>query len=154
MCVMPVLEQRTVHPSRSRGADATNLDVVSTINAGVQVVNYRGHGESGIWQQWNEAGEDFGQTEVDLLYNGGKTPVCFGICCLNNNLGATGMCLGEIFTQPDDAAVAYLGASDCSITDPNDTYDKMLFSTFYDYTGYSIGMMFNAAAVKIINDHA
>jgi PKD repeat protein len=135
------------------GDEASNADVIASINAGQRLVNYRGHGSETAWTYWNVYGEYFGLPEVASLNNGAMTPVIFGIACLNANLSHTTNTLAEAFTLDSEGAVAYLGASDPSYTTANHTYDKQLYlSTFHDGVP-AIGDISNIAATRIINDH-
>jgi hypothetical protein len=134
------------------GDDATNADVTTAINNGQVVVNYRGHGDTGEWWNWNTGGQSFTNADAKALNNGDMTPVVFSIACNNNELDA-GECLGEAFTNEDDAAVAFLGATRPSYTTPNHTYDKQLFSAVFDEGLISIGNASNLAAIRIIQQH-
>jgi len=132
---------------------ASNQDVINAINAGQAVVNYRGHGSQTAWTDWNTGNEYFDSTDIAALDNGERTPVVFSIACSNNKLDASGNCFGEDFTQTDDAAVAFLGATRPSYTSPNHTYDKQLFATIFDEGTQNIGNASNIAAVRIIQNH-
>jgi hypothetical protein len=134
-------------------AGATNQDVIDEINNGRVVVNYRGHGSSTEWWEWNTSNESFTTADVGALNNGSQTPVVFSIACQNNELDVAGDCLGEAFTQSDDAAVAFLGATRPSWTDANHTYDKQLFASVFDEGTKNIGNASNVAAIRIIQNH-
>jgi len=127
--------------------------VVADINTGQMIVNYRGHGSETAWTTWNTASENFNAVDVALINNGAMTPVVFSICCLNNRLDWATDCLGETFTKPADASVAFLGASQPSWTNPNHTYDKQLYGTIFDEGTEHIGNASNTAAVRIILWH-
>ncbi|MCK5126268.1 MAG: VCBS repeat-containing protein [candidate division Zixibacteria bacterium] len=133
------------------GDEATNTDVINHINSGFRVVNYRGHGSQTTWAYWNIYGEYFAPTQVDLINNNTKTPVVFSIACLNSELQYGSPCLAELFTRPDDVAVAFLGASDPSYTTVNHVYDERIFSAIYDEGVNEIGNVSNLAAVHIIS---
>jgi gingipain R len=136
------------------GDEATNADVIAYIDAGQRVVNYRGHGSGNIWWNWNIFGEHFGETQVNALNNGDKTPVVFSIACNNNQLDQAAPCLGELFTLSDDGAAAFLGASRASYTIPNHTYDKQLYSAVYDEGINAVGNASNVAAIRTIDIHS
>jgi|GEM_PF-1282590 len=135
------------------GDEATNADVINSINSGQRLVNYRGHGSTTTWSSWNIFGESYGPTQVAQLSNGSMTPVIFGIACLNADLSISSNTLAEAFTLDSEAAVAYLGASDPSYTTANHTYDKQLYLSTFDDGVEAIGDISNIAATRIINDH-
>ncbi len=133
------------------GDEASNNDVIAYINSGQRLVNYRGHGSYTQWQYWNVYGQYFTNSDVALINNGQMTPVVFSIACLNNDLRYNGVTIGEAFTQGDDAAVAYLGASDPSYTIPNHDYDKQLYEAIFDAGINAIGYASNLASVVVID---
>lgn len=135
------------------GNEATNADVIASIDAGQRVVNYRGHGSETAWTYWNTSGEYFDLSDVAALNNGAMTPVIFGIACLNADLSHPTNTLAEAFTLDSEGAVAYLGASDPSFTTPNHTYDQQLYLSTYNDGVASIGDISNIAATRIIIDH-
>ena len=134
---------------------ATNQDLINEINDGRVVVNYLGHGSAFNWWAWNTAFQCFSAAEVEALNNDGRTPVVFSIACDTNmlDLPGGGDCLGEAFTQPDDAAAAFLGATRPSWINANDTYDKRLFASIFDEGTKSIGNASNVAAISIIQQN-
>lgn len=132
---------------------ATNQNVIDAIDDGRIVVNYRGHGSTSSWSTWNTTNQSFASAQVALLNNGSMTPVIFSIACYNNQLDAAQPCLGEAFTNVDDGAVAFLGASRPSYTTPNHDYDKQLFATVFDEGNINIGHASNIAAIRMMEDH-
>ncbi len=132
------------------GDEASNADVINYINQGFRVVNYRGHGDNTIWWYWNVYGEHFGVPEADAINNGQYTPIVLGIACYTGNLAYGGTTLAEAFTVGDDAAVAYLGATDPSYTYPNHDYDKQIYITIFDEGINAIGDATNEATVRTI----
>ena len=133
------------------GDEASNADVINHFNDGFRLVNYRGHGDNNIWYYWNVYGEHFELSDVDALDNGQMTPVVFSIACMNNNLLYNYTTIGEAFTRGDDAAVAYLGASNPSYTIVNHDYDKQLYAIVYDEGTNAVGDASNEASVRAIN---
>ncbi len=132
------------------GDEASNADVVDYFNEGFRLINYRGHGDNEIWWYWNVYGEDFGLTDVAAIDNGQMTPVVFSIACLNANLPYLGTTLAEAFTQGEDGAVALLGASDPSYTEPNHDYDKQLYKCVFDEGINAVGDASNEASVRVL----
>lgn len=133
------------------GDEASNADVVDYFNEGFRLVNYRGHGDTEIWWNWNVYGEHFDLTDVAALDNGQMTPVVFSIACLNADLSYEGTTIAEAFTHTDDGAVAYLGASEPSYTTPNHDYDKELYKCVFDEGINAIADASNEASVRVID---
>ena len=133
------------------GDEATNADVSGYFSEGFRLVNYRGHGERDTWWSWNIFHEDFTIEDVLALDNGQYTPVVFSIACENNAIGFGRLTIGEVFTQGDAAAVAFLGASSPSYTIQNHDYDKQLYAAIFDDGINAIGDASNEASVRVIN---
>ncbi|MFH2141756.1 MAG: C25 family cysteine peptidase [Bacteroidota bacterium] len=116
------------------GNDATNQNIINSINAGRGVVNYRGHGSvTGFQFDWSYQNDEFSENELTLLTNGNETPVIFSIACTNNCLYSQTLsppiyyCLGESFTTSTQRAVAFYGATCGSYTVENHITDKRIF---------------------------
>jgi len=135
------------------GDEASDQDVIDYINAGMRVVNYRGHGSTTAWTGWNIYNDYFDTPDIAALDNGDFTPVVFSIACYNAQLDSPTMCLAENFTLHEDGAVACLGASRPSYTDANHTYDKKIFSAIFDEGINAIGYASNAAVIAILDQH-
>ncbi|MEW6412698.1 MAG: C25 family cysteine peptidase [Candidatus Zixiibacteriota bacterium] len=133
------------------GDEASNADVINYFNQGFRLINYRGHGDPESWQYWNVYGEYFRIAQAEAIDNGQLTPVVFAINCLNNDLLYSTATIGETFTRSDDAAVAYLGASDPSYTTPNHDYDKALYACVFDEGINALGDASNEASVRVID---
>jgi hypothetical protein len=127
-----------------------NSKVTTTINEGRNVVNYRGHGDTYIWWQWNYLNEHWHTSDVYALSNGNKTPVVFNIACVCGDITVS-ECLTEAWLRKDPGgAVAALGATNPSYTTPNHTYDKYLYRGYCDSTIWNIGWTSNYAAAIIL----
>jgi hypothetical protein len=114
------------------GTSGTNAMVVSDINAGRVVVNYRGHGSEVAWTDWAMGGGSWTESEIGALTNSDMTPVVINCCCLNHVLSA-GTCLGESWmSKYPGGAVASLGAYEPSYTIPNHGWDSLLFRCLGD----------------------
>lgn len=103
-------------------------DVNNALNAGVGVVNYRGHGSETAWS-WRggyDVGDIAGHTATD------KIPVVFNICCLNGAVDRSGDCLAESFMKADTGSVGNLSASRSSWTAENHVFDRDLFYNLFD----------------------
>jgi len=130
----------------------TNAMVTAAINEGCNVVNYRGHGSTTTWWQWDYNWASWSTSNVAALSNGARTPVIFNIACDCHEI--TSSCLGEKWlSQYPGGAVASLGASDPSYTVVNHDYDKELYRQFNEDGEYNIGWISNAAATFIIDVH-
>lgn len=133
---------------------ATNTDVNNKINAGVGIVDYRGHGSTTCWTGWTTAYPDsYCTQDAHALANDNMTPVIFSIACWNAHLSANIECLAEAFMKNDEAAVAFLGASEPSYTVANHEFDKQLFDAIGNEGVYSIGWVSNYANVKLIENY-
>jgi len=136
----------------SGGGDAaTNADVKAAIDSGTGIVNYRGHGYYTYWgAYWNSAGQEYGTADAHALNNGDMTPVIFSVACANAALDQSGECLAEAFVKDDDSAVAFLGATRPSWTEPNHDFDKYLFDAIGNEEIRDIGWILNDANVEVI----
>lgn len=132
---------------------ATNDDVISAIDEGVGVVNYRGHGSTRGWAGW--CVRDWRAKEIDQLENGNMTPIVFNIACYNHKFyWPDSNCLGEAWVKKyPGGAVASLGATNPSYTVVNHDYDKILYQAIYEKGILPIGLVSNLAAAYIIEHH-
>ncbi len=117
---------------------ASNADVSAAINAGVGVVNYRGHGDEDSWTGWSYTSEYYTSSDFHALTNGDMTPVVLNICCLGGDLTRT-ECMSEAEMNAVDGAVVNIGASDPSYTVPNHDFDRQLYNALYDESIYDMG---------------
>ncbi|OQX54361.1 MAG: hypothetical protein B5M53_05885, partial [Candidatus Cloacimonas sp. 4484_209] len=128
----------------------TNATVTAAINQGRNVVNYRGHGDTYIWWQWDVPNENWSTSNVNALSNGDMTPVVFNIACVTGNINAS-ECLTECWIRKNPGGgVAALGASSPSYTIPNHDYDKALYKAYCDSILWDIGWASNYAAAVIL----
>ena len=130
---------------------ATNQDVIDSINNGVRVVNYFGHGldEYG-WAVWNTDFEDFDKTCVDELDNGSMTPVVFSIACLTAApFSDFGCGFGVYAMRQDDGPVAYFGATVPSNT-ITDIISQRSFVSLFDQGIPTITEATNEATVHML----
>ncbi len=136
------------------GDSATNADVKSAVDAGVGILNYRGHGSEIYWgSNRNVEYEEYYTTDAHALENGDKTPIVFSIACSNAALDYSGECLGEAFVKDDDSAVAFLGATRPSYTIPNHEFDIYLFEAVGNEQIRDVGWVLNYANSKLINSY-
>jgi hypothetical protein len=128
-----------------------NSDITDTINAGVNIATYRGHGSETAWTGWSNYGDYFYTTNVHALANGDKTPIWLNICCLNGNF-AYG---GENFIESNlnstgKAGIASNSASDPSYTIPNHDYLKEMYKAVYDQGILNCGRVSNYGNTRLI----
>ncbi len=128
-----------------------NTDITNTINAGVNIASYRGHGDETSWQSWNTYGEYYRTSDVHALSNGDKTSVWLNICCLNGNFAYGGECFVEsVLNATGKAGVACNSASDPSYTVPNHDYMKEMYKAIYDQGILNIGRVSNYGNTRLI----
>lgn len=131
------------------GTNATNADVIQAINNGVNILNYRGHGNWDRWDNgWSADNKGFANAEVLKLTNT-TYPVVFSIACLNADLRDK-TCLMESFMRSEHGSSIFLGATEASYTDANHTYDKLLFDNLLNKGVYNIGDLNIIAHIKNI----
>jgi len=153
--VEPFVFETAYGAAPDQGGDgATNADVKSAVDAGVGILNYRGHGSQNYWgSDWNVLYEEFLTTDAHALENGDRTPVVFSIACYTAALDFSSECLGEAFVKDDDSAVAFLGATRPSYTIPNHDFDRYLFEAVGDEEILDIGWALNYANSRLINSY-
>ena len=134
------------------GNNATNSDVINTINYGVGIVNYRGHGTETAWRvDWSVNKKAFKKAQVDSLVNT-DYPIVLSIACSNANID-TEECLLESFTRSENGAVAMLGAFYASYSGTNDSFNKYLYDGLFNNGIYRIGNLSNWAHMKNLTEH-
>lgn len=137
------------------GNDATNQTIINAINEGRGLVNYRGHGTITGWDSgWSYEGDEFNLDEIDDLTNGNETPVIFSIACHTGNIRATNDCFSENFTDVEQGAVSFLGATRTTYTNENHTLDKELYNHIYDDGFYNIGNVLIQANIQTLSYHS
>lgn len=139
--------------SANGGDQATNGDVTNAINNCRGIVNYRGHGSEWEWWLWDFNSSSYTTTMARNLSNDNYTPVVFSIACDNAHLDYTSETLSEAFMKADHAAVAFLGSSRSSWTDPNHDFDYQLFDAIYNENVYSAGWISNSANSWLIDNY-
>ena len=102
----------------------TNQTVVNSVNAGTGSLIYTGHGEWDRWGQWSYSGEDWKQTQIDVLQNGPMTPVVVQLGCFCSNItSAPGNCISESWiAKREGGAVAAMGAHEFEWVTPADHF--------------------------------
>ncbi len=123
---------------------ATNFDVITHINNGTHIVNYRGHGESDHWglnatgsnfQPWNNYNEFF---EASEIVNIDTCSIYFNICCQTGNITEE-PCMMETFTRSPKGAIACIAATEDMYRFADNRFNKTLYSLLVDSGVYNIG---------------
>jgi gingipain R len=131
----------------------TNQNVSDRVNVGRNILNYRGHGDTDEWcGGWTNA-EYNGYTNdyAHNLLNENRTPIHYCIACNCGDLSSYSECLGEAFIKDNNSAVAFLGATEPSYTDPNHIFDQKLFQASGNDDIYTIGLISNYANSALID---
>ncbi len=138
----------TVEKCYGGESGVNNALVKQIINAGTNIVNYRGHGDTQEWWSWNNYGESFYNSDVASLNNGEMRPIVFNIACYNGNISSDSLC--EEWLDAPGGATAALGATEPSYTDPNHDFDKALYECIFSLGITDIGGMLDYADNKIL----
>jgi hypothetical protein len=114
-------------------AGVDDADVSLSINNGLGLVAYRGHGSSSAWTTWNLANDSYNSTDVVGLANlGSQSPVVWSLACTNSDLNVADA-IGEVWMEdPNNRAVSFYGATVPSYTSQNHELDRQLFRAVYD----------------------
>lgn len=131
----------------------SNTDVNNKINTGIGILNYRGHGAYNCWSDgWTTAHyEGYYNSDVEALINGNFTPIHYCIACNTADLSSSDKCLAEAFIKSENAAVAYLGATEPSWTEPNHDFDQQLFQASGNLGIFNVGWISNYANAQLID---
>ena len=128
---------------------ATNNDVINHINNdGMNIVNYRGHGNPTNWLVWNNANENFGSTQIANI---DSTSIFFNICCKTGDI-TNNPCMMEQLTLSSKGALACLAAVDSIWRLAGNVYNQKLFSVLLDSAEQHIGLL-NIKAQKSTMKH-
>jgi len=133
----------TVETCYGGESGVNNAMVKGIVNAGTNIVNYRGHGSTDAWTGWNNYGEYFDNNDVDSLNNGEMRPIVFNIACYNGNISSDSQC--EEWLDTTGGATAALGATEPSYTDPNHDFDEALYECIFSLGITDIGGMLDYA---------
>ncbi|MBQ2787691.1 MAG: hypothetical protein IJF00_07025 [Bacteroidaceae bacterium] len=143
------------------GNNATNDNVVSYINEGFGLVNYRGHGVTNGWKDdWSYQNiSEFNYNYTQKLSNK-KYPVVFSVACETGNIvvdpltpienpSLKSLLYNFIFSEY--AAVAFVGATIVTSTEINNLFNKYLYKLLYnDKAIYSLGGLNVAAHINVL----
>lgn len=128
----------------------SNSDLTAMIEDGRGVVNYRGHGDTQKFLEWNLYGQSYLVSDVQALANGLKTPIIFSVACKNLNMDSGLETIGEAFIRHNQGAVAFLGSIHSSFTLPNHDFDECLFKCVWNDGINQTGELLNAANFDMV----
>ncbi|NOR17413.1 T9SS type A sorting domain-containing protein [candidate division WOR-3 bacterium] len=136
-------------------------------NGGVNIINFRGHGQWGRWygeeHEWSSDDKYFDTDTVRCLKNfrhpdSAWLPLVFNFCCFTGGIQVS-ECMTEAWTRADTGgAVGALGATNMTWGPVSTAMDTILFEFMFDPTGltsisnYEIGKAINYAKVWVINN--
>lgn len=113
----------------SRGDADAQTTLIAKMNTGKFVVNYSGHGSTGVWA----ASSFFGNPSVPSLTNAGNESVYTMLTCLNGFfLNVTGVSLGENLIQSTNGGAVAVWSS-TGLTTPD--VQEVMGQRFYNQLG-------------------
>jgi hypothetical protein len=122
--------------------------LISAINKGVGIVNYRGHGSEYSWCVPYDVDNDDFKTALSVSH----TPHILSIACLTAAVGcAKPPCFGATWIKSFQA-VSFLGASAVSYRLINDEFDQNLWYALCEKGVSEIGGAYLQATVKLLRD--
>lgn len=137
--------------------DCTQL-LIDTINEGVALVSYVGHGARYIWQtgttlarRATDYDANFNPERVDDLFNGTRLPLVFGITCFTNNFDNPNPrnCIGEkMILRPEGGAIASIATSSYSYVHSDMVFCQALFETLFEERPERVGDLYLASLAK------
>lgn len=130
------------------GDNGTNDMVVSEINAGRNIINYRGHGKEEYWQNWNNV-DNFNGSQVELLCDS-TNDVYFCVACNNGAIHRYVTSFMQSFMYSEHGAACMIAATTRTCTIPNNTYNQLLFSKLFNENIYNIGDLNVASHIATI----
>ena len=132
----------------SYGSDELNSGLINKINAGVNIINYRGKGDYDCWKYWNYASESFFGSNVQDL-NEQTNSIFFSIACRTGNIINNSMM--ESFLRSSHGAVSFLGPSVDVETKANNMLDATLFEFLLNKNQYRLGPLLTSSHVSCMS---
>ena len=132
-----------------QGSDSlAHSDLENSINLGVGLVNYIGHGSNEIW-----AGGLLSSTDTLDLINGLKAPVVIAMTCLNGYFQDvyTNSLAGALMNAPGGGAVAVWASSGLTESGPQAAMDQALIRVLYGSQPVTLGEA-AASAKEAVSD--
>ena len=139
------------------GDSATNNDIIQRINAGVNIINYRGHGGTDVWGKenewsiirWNFANEEFYSSQINNM-SSETCSIILSIACKTGSIQYNSPCMLETFTRSPHGAVAFLGATTDTYPRVNNSLNKELYIKLLNDSIYRIGDVINSAHARCL----
>ena len=113
-------------------SNGTTAQVLSAINEGRNIVNYRGHGSKSLWASWDCNGNPLFDLDVLSLTNTLKPAIVLNMCCYTGDIEYPVYCLAETWMRASGGAVATYGATRTTYTEPHNIFDKHFYKAFGD----------------------
>jgi hypothetical protein len=129
--------------------DTSKSDVVATINNGVVIALYRGHGSKTAWSSSN----GINSTDVAGLTNGSRPPFVLHVCCQNGWVDDNSLeTIAEAFIRRRKA-VAVFASSRNSWTYPNNDFAKYIFDAVMSGSCQTPAAIIRYAKTKMVKNH-
>jgi carboxypeptidase D len=110
-------------------ANGSAAELSGHIDAGTDLVVYSGHGYETGWLRY-----DYDGTDLAGLTNTLDAPIVIGHCCLTGSFQLDD-CFAEQWLATKERAVAYVGGSQNTLWDEDDTLQRREFQWLYEHPG-------------------
>ncbi len=128
--------------------------IKNVVNNGVGLVNYRGHGGIDCWAKLQYDNPYFTTLDVRSLSNSDKFPIVLSIACLTGSIHKDQEAFIEAWTlHKNGGGVAALGATHETHPDVNNSFDKRIFETIYDFNEKIIGNVINIGKIYVTSNY-
>jgi hypothetical protein len=129
--------------------DTSKSDVLKTMNDGVVMALYRGHGSKTAWSSSN----GLNSTDVAGLSNGSYPPFVLNVCCQNGWVDDNSLeTIAEAFVRRRKA-VAVFASSRNSWTYPNNDFAKYIFDAVMSGKCQTPAAIIRYAKTKMVQNH-
>lgn len=129
--------------------DTSKSDVVKTLNDGVVMAMYRGHGSKTAWSSSN----GINSTDVAGLNNGSRPPFVLDICCQNGWVDDNNQeTIAEAFIRRRKS-IAVFASSRNSWTYPNNDFAKYIFDAVMTGKCQTPAAIIRYAKTKMVKNH-
>lgn len=129
--------------------DTSKSDVVKTLNDGVVIAMYRGHGSKTEWLSSN----GINSTDVAALNNGSRPPFVLDICCQNGWVDDNSLeTIAEAFIRRRKS-IAVFASSRNSWTYPNNDFAKYIFDAIMTGKCQTPAAIIRYAKTKMVKNH-
>ncbi|MCG6907799.1 MAG: C25 family cysteine peptidase [Desulfobacteraceae bacterium] len=129
--------------------NTSKSDVVATMNSGVVIALYRGHGSKTAWSSSN----GLNGTDVAALTNGAHPPFVLSVCCQNGWVDDNSLeTITESFIR-NRKAVSVFASSRNSWTYPNNDFAKYMFDAVMTGKCQTPAAIIRYAKTKMVLNH-